>query len=175
MRLTIDETKALGDAADIICEILRPQGEKVADATNKAVYSAIAGLFRPYIRQAEDPNFNVRDALNDNRAKLWGIKLWFWDVNEGNDNATALASTDYEEVIGLFGVAEVIREYVDDLHEEDSMEADDFEPFSTAKLETKMKQLRPSIWRGGGKATARIYYTLPNGNKGLCQVDLTRT
>ena len=174
MRLTIKQAEALGDAADIICEIVGPHAQIVATSTNKTVYSAIAQLFRPYIRQSNDPTYSMVGALRDSRYKKWGISFMFWDISEGWVRALELAKTDYEVVNGFVEVVEAIREYVGDLHAEDHLDADDFEPFTKPKLDKRMAQLRPSIWRGNGKATSRIYYTLPNGNKAVCQMEIER-
>jgi len=166
MRLGRGEKAVLRGAAETICDILGPKGQSVTRDTDKAVYSAIAGLFRPYIRQAMNPLYDVRDK----RVKEWRIKLAFWDVTTGSEDAILLTETDPVTVGGLRGVAEAIRDFVDGLYGEAPVPDD----FDLQRLEVRMSQLRPSLWRQHGRATSRISCILPDGHKGLCQVDLSR-
>ncbi len=156
-----------------LCELVEGEASKLHEVTGREMHSITASLLRPYLYTY----FNGEDekAAYDRRERLWNIKLYFWDMTRAEEHSEDLvAETETEQVKGLGEVIEAIQEYVDDFYYEEGLTHEDIEEFSFKKLNNRMKSLRPSIWRGSGKATARINYTTPTGKRHLLQMDIER-
>ena len=159
-------TQTIEQALTVLCEAYQPQARAMASATGRREESCLVSLLRPLIRaRLYGDEDSLHSAINgvDMRTRTWCVSVKFWDITHGHARADVLAQSDGDTVKGMPAVAELIREYADQVHESAGVSVDELPEFGVDKLIRRLNGMRPAISRNRGQASGRFYYELPTG------------
>lgn len=159
-----------------IISALRPDAEDLSHNTGRSLPSVLSTMLKPLIKATleDSPDLSEITSL-DGRAREWLVKLEFWDMSAGEDQAEMLSENDGDITLGFNGVVDLIREYARSTHQPTIDNAADSSPHLTIEaLQKKLKNIRPAISRTGGHAMLRIPYTLGRNEAYLCRAKITR-
>jgi len=162
------------DALEVICSALLHKAEVLADCSSRTVISCLTSLLRKEVAAHLTPGARTGKSLTDNRERKWSVKIWFWDVTHGMAMAELIAENDDEIIQGLPAIGDAIREYAQDLHNEDGFDASKLSEFSAVARAKRMGGMHPAISKGGGEATLRVRYTFGDEKYYICQADISR-
>ena len=163
--VTYETTQAAVNAA---CEQVLTEATFMAERTGRKLPSCLATVMLPYVKNYVDPQGGEALARFDNRVRAWKVKVYFWDVSQGNDGAVLLADSEPEVVQGMAEVGALLVEYKEVRHPDT-----DIEKFSTVELSKRLGGMRPAISRGNGQAVTRIFYQVAEKHF-MCQVEIQR-
>jgi len=160
-------SKCLNVVIDELLTIVRDR----ARASGKTEISCMMTELRPYVARVLDPT--IPELTPDSRTKDWDVTVTFWDISTGRENADQLGECDPQVARGMEGVRKVIQQMVEEMYEQVS-EAQDIPEFTDISLKRRLGGLRPSISRGRGRATLRVYYSLSHASRHMCTVLVAR-
>lgn len=141
-----------------------------AERQNRTIISCLSSALRPYLELYLDPTSGK--LAPDKRSRKWAVEITFWDITEGKGAADLVGECCKEVVTGFDGVWELIQEMVEGMYEEVE-KAEHITIFGTVSLKRRLGGLRPSLSRGGGRATLRLTYAVPGDKWHLCTVLVT--
>jgi len=162
------------DALESICTTLMPRAEILAEGTGRTTISCLISILRKEIVKYVTPGVGGHTTISDNRERKWSVKIWFWDVTNGEGARELIAENDEEIMYGLPAIGTAICEYAQDMHEEDGHDTSKLPEFSAVAMAKRMGGMHPAISKGGGEATLRVRYQLDDGKYYICQADISR-
>lgn len=157
-----------------VYEAFKQDAEVEQTRTGKTLISCLMTMLRPHFLEAISPRGEGTLLNEDGRQKQWIVEISFWDVSNGVDRADLVGECEKETVKGMAGVQAALEEYVVPMHSRYIKKPGDIPEFSATGLKRRLGGLRPSISRGEGVGTLRIYYTLGTTSRFLCQCQVTR-
>jgi len=157
-----------------VYEAFKQDAEAEQTRTGRTLISCLMTLLRPRFVEAIAPRGEGTMKNEDGREKRWTVETTFWDVTNGIARADLIGECDKETVKGMGGVQALLEEYVVSMHHKSIRESWDIPEFSATSLKRRLGGLRPSISRGEGASTLRIYYSLGAISRFLCQCLVTR-
>lgn len=165
------ETK-LFEHAEAIKNILGEHATELSEQSVKTPGAELAQLFRPFLVSML--------SASDKREGTWSVEVFMWafDIDPKIDGSLWAQNDKPEQVRGLSGVSDLVREYLEEFH--DGIEPGEIEgldnvehPFSQLELRRRMASIRPAIHRGGGHCSTRWKYSM-EPDKFMLQIDIAR-
>ena len=157
-----------------VYEAFKQDAEAEQTRTGRTLVSCLMTLLRPHFVEAIAPRGEGTMKNEDGREKQWTVETSFWDVTNGMNKADLVQECEEETVRGMGGVQTLLEDYVVLAHPKRVKEPADIPEFSATSLKRRLGGLRPSICRGEGEGTLRIYYSLGCTSRFLCQCLVSR-
>lgn len=157
-----------------VYEAFKQDAEAEQTHTGKTLISCLMTALRPHFVEAISPRGEGSLRTEDGRQKQWDVEISFWDVTNGADRAEHVGQCDKTTVRGMSGVQELLEDYTVDMHSETIVKSEEIPEFAATSLKRRLGGLRPSISRGEGMGTLRIYYSLGLTSRYLCLCQVSR-
>ena len=169
MNLTDEQDAELVQHCAAIKSIVWPHAKELALLLNMLPQAAMTRLLKPYLKG------------EDARVKNWSVKIYMWltPEEESLDDSELLWEADPKTVLGMAGIAELIRDTVRPQHRTLPSELagvarmSKLYPFTPKNLMHHLERMRPAFSRGGGSASTRWFYT-DAGRNYMLQADISR-
>ena len=166
----VEQGRDFRAAVRTVCTTLVPQAQKISDLTGKSVYACTMGLLRPHIKR-EINNRHYPDFV-DGREKVWNVRAIFYH-SAYSGQLEELAVCDVEQCRGFDEIIQLIRDYVDQAHEEQGVKPSNAMPFDYTTLSKRIGGMRSAISKNGGLASTHIPYVV-NDVHFSCSVTIAR-
>lgn len=167
-----DTTLKAAQAADDLVAAMWPAIEEYTHERGGGAITAAMVLAKPHIRAALSRVEGVEKPA-DGRTAAYHVSAMFWDIDNGEEEAELVESTDEAGESctrhGLAACLEQLALWIAELHDGEEVS----EEAHMSVVVNRVPSLRVAIGRGSGTGAFRVFYTA-DGVKMLAHAVVTR-
>lgn len=158
-KVELDEADRLyvEEVLEELSDIFKTDVDALVRLDGKSAYSALSALLRPFIKTSYVGETVNEAEFRDNRTRDWSVKVYIWDMGNGQQTGELVQEYHTQVCAGLIAVGTWLRTAMEEQH---GTEPEHVEQFTERIMAQRMGGMHAAISKGKGKATTRIKYVL---------------